>query len=279
MSYRDKDTVTTVTFSPTNPHLLLSASEDNTVQQWGSDGYQIGSPIAGSHVAFSPDGTQFVSCKGRTVTIRNTDSRITTVEFNLAKKAKCCHFSPNGRFIAAASATTKSIIYLWDITGTDPYLFQIFNGHTDHILSLVFLSSHILVSTSKDESIKFWQISIPSVDPIAPDSEPPSPTPAPIRSVSIQAKDSLAFSIDSEGVVKIWDILTGCCKETHTTQARNIGYGDIHLISNRLAVVWSGRNEEKIHIWDTKDGTLQPIYHTGQNTLGLRITEDGSRIL
>jgi len=61
--------ITIVSFSPINSQLLLSVSNDSAVQKWGIDGHQIGSPITGSHVAFSPDGTQFVSCEGTAVTI------------------------------------------------------------------------------------------------------------------------------------------------------------------------------------------------------------------
>ena len=132
---RLKDDVNAVTFSPINSQLLLSSSNDGVIQQWGIDGHKIGPPIAGSHIAFSPDGTQFVSCKGATVTIRDTNPRVTVVEFNLANNVNHCGFSPDGRFIAAAADHT---IYLWDITGHNPCLIQTLVGHADSITSLVF---------------------------------------------------------------------------------------------------------------------------------------------
>ena len=55
-----KDKVTIVCFSPINSQLLLSSC-GGTVQQWNIHGHQIGPTIYGNHVAFSPDGTQFVS--------------------------------------------------------------------------------------------------------------------------------------------------------------------------------------------------------------------------
>jgi len=77
---KTQDFINTVTFSPINPLLLLTSSWGGLVQQWDIDGHQIGSPIPGNHVAFSPDGTQFVSYKETTVTIQNTGSRRTVVE-------------------------------------------------------------------------------------------------------------------------------------------------------------------------------------------------------
>ena len=149
-----KHWVTTVTFSPTNPQLLLSASADNTVQQWDTDGHQIGSTIPGNHAEFSPDGTQFVVLNENTVTIRNTDSRMTVIEFNLVDGAHWCCFSPNGRHIV----TFHKSICLWDITSTDPYLIQTFPGHSGYIIRLVFSSFLTLTSVADDHSIKFWQI-------------------------------------------------------------------------------------------------------------------------
>ena len=271
-----KDTVNTITFSPTNSQLFLSSSNDGTVQQWGIDGHQIGSPIGGSHVAFSPDGTQFVSCQGATVTIRNTSSRIAAAEFNLTNNVRCCHFSPNGRFVAAAAGC---IIYLWNITGDNPCLVQTLIGHTDNITTLVFPSSFTLISASIDESLKFWQIGAPSMSPVTPDSESTPPTSVPIGAVSLQTKDGFAFSIDFEGVVKTWDIFTGCCKESYKTLIKNISCGDMQVINNRLIVVWCERSGQEIHVCDVEKGELQTVDAPCWWTLGLRIIGDGSRVL
>ena len=55
------DLVRSVSFSPTDPKLLISACNDNTIRQWDVDGHQIGSTYEGNYVAFSSDGTHFVS--------------------------------------------------------------------------------------------------------------------------------------------------------------------------------------------------------------------------
>jgi len=273
------DDVNTVSFSPKNPQLLLSASEDGTVKQWGINGHQIGPTYAGSYAAFSSDGTQFVSCTETAVTVQNTDSGATVTEFHIMNKdIKHCCFSPDGGFIAASAGHT---IYLWGITGPDPHLVKTFIGHTDDITSLVFSSSLTLISTSgsEDRSVKFWQTSASPADPIIPNTESTLPTLAPIKSVSLQSKDGLAFSLDSAGVVKTWNILTGICKGSSKTEAEDITCGDMQLVGGGLIVVWREPYSREIRIWDAEKGRLQTVDTPCGYTNSLRITGDGSRIL
>ena len=269
-----KNFVNTVSFSPTNSQILLSSCGHGTVRQWSIDGHQIGSPIAGSYVAFSPDGTQFVSCAGRIITSRKTDSKMTVLQFSVAKDAKYCHFSPNGRFIVVVADDT---VYLWDITGPDPCLFQTLIGHTNWITCVIF-SSSLLISASQDHTIKFWQIDPSLASPSISSPESSLPASNPIKAVSLQAKDGLAFSIDSEGIVKIWDILTGLCKESVMTPAEGILHGDMRVICGRLVISWHKKNEHTAYLWNAQQGEVQEtgIYSTESG--GLRISGDGSRV-
>ena len=272
---RYRDYANNVTFSPINSQ-LLSSSGNSTVQQWNINGRKIGSPVSGDYTVFSQDGVQFVSWKEKTVTIRNTGSRAITKKFNLVSKAHHCCFSPNGKFVAAA---TFHVIHLWDITVPDPCLIQTFIGHSGSVTSLVFSSPYSLVSASIDKSVKFWQISTLPVDPGRPNTESTSPTSAEIKSVSLQAKDGLAFSIDLAGVVKTWDILTGCCKESYETQIERIEHADIQLVGNRLIVVWKEMLQRGINVWDAEKGKLQTISIPHVHIQGLRMIGDGSRVL
>ena len=273
------DCVTTISFSPTNSQLLLSASWDGTVQKWNTDGRQIGSPVAGYHVAFSPDGTQFVSCKDTAVTIQSTDSGATIAVFDITHtESNYCYFSPDGRLIACA---TEYAIYLWDITVPIPHLIKTLIGHTRSITSLVFTSSLTLVTASKDCSVKFWEFGTSLANPVIPQAESISFTSAPIRAVSLQAKEGLAFSVDSAGVMKTWNISTGLCKESFETQAKDIYMGDMQLIDGRLIIVGCKGDPcgyWKIHIWDAEKGELQTISGTEYQPRGLKISGDGSRV-
>ena len=270
--------IETVTFSPTNPQLLLASSAHGIMQQWDTNGHQIGSSVHGHHPVFSPDGTQFVSHKDTTVTIRNTNSRLVVVEFNLTKAPIHYCLSPDGRFIAVA-ADCDGIIYLWDITSPKPSLIQNLIGHISEIRSLVFSSSLTLTSASMDNSVRFWQINTLPSDSSISDIESTPPTSAPIRSVSLQTKDGLAFSLDKRGVVKTWDISTGCCKESYQTGAQGMHLGDMQLIGSRLILVWHREGTEDIYIEDIGQGVLQTLHVPPWSTGGLRIAGDKSRIL
>ena len=268
---RYSDRVSTVSFSPTNPQILLSSGY-NTVQQWGIDGHQNGSPIAGLRAVFSPDGTQFVSCMDKTVTSRNVDSKMAVLQFNVDEDALYCSFSPNGSFIAVVSGYT---IDLWDVTGPEPHLSQTLIGHKSTINCLAFSSSLLLISASEDHTIKFWQINPPLLSPSTSSLES-LPASIPIKAVSLQAKDGLAFSVDSEGVVKIWDILTGLHKKSIMTPARNADYGDMQAIGSGLVVSWCMGHD--IYFWNAQQGTVQQTYMKSLIGGGLRISADGSRV-
>jgi len=268
-----EDQVTSVNFSPTNPQLLISASDDNTVQQWGIDGCQIGPTHEGEGVAFSPDGTQFVSWGGQVATVRNSDSRVVIAKLQTPSgNFQCCCFSPNSKLVAGSAGCTS---YIWDTTGLDPHLIKTLNGHTYDITSLIFPSS--LFSASYDNTVKFWQTDAPSTDPVTTDTESAPLTLSSIQSVSLQVKDGIAISSDKAGVVKIWDILTGLCRASFQTPAEGRTWRDVQLTEGRLIVVW--HKDQKIYIWDgEKDEFLQVVDTPASSVMGVRISGDGSKV-
>jgi len=261
-----------VCFSPKDPQYLLSIS-NNKVWQWDIDGHQTATEYDGSYVAFSLDGTKFVSYNGAVVTVQNSDSRAIMTKFSVPDDSirECC-FSPDSRLIAVAAGFTA---YVWDITGSDPHLVETHIGHTQHITSLAFSSPSSFISASYDKSVKFWQIDASSVDLV---TNNPKPTPSPlasIESVSLQARGGIAISSDSDGVVKAWDILTGLCKTSFQTPAKDDNWRDAQLIDGRLILVWL--KVKKVHIWDTGKGELLQSLD-GPEWGTIRISGDGSKV-
>jgi len=270
------DRVNSVSFSPTNPQLLISASHNNAVQQWGIDGCQIGPTHEGKGVAFSPDGTHFVSWGEQVATVQNSDSRVVIAKLQVSGGSfQCCCFSSNGKFVAGGvNSSGNSTIYIWNITGSDPHLIETLTGHSD-INHLIFPSSPI--SASNDSTIKFWQISTKSTDLLATDTVSTSPILSPILSVSLQVRDGVAISSDSAGVVKTWDILTGLCKAAIQTPAEGWTWRDVQLIEGRLIVVW--HKDKKLWIWDGEKGEfLQKVDIPFEGIWGIRISVDGSKV-
>jgi len=265
-----------VSFSPTDPQHIISIS-GKKVQQWDVNGHQIPPTYDGTHIAFSPDHTQFALCNGEVVTVQSSDSGAIMAEFHVANRniGYWC-FSPDGRLVAAADDRTA---YVWDITNSGPHPNQTFVGHTFDITGLAFSSPSSLISASKDNSVKFWKIGALSTGPVTTDLGPTPPTLPWIYSVSLQASAGIAISCDAEGMVKTWDISTGLCKESFQTSAKYSPWVDVQSVDGQLIIVWY--QDDKIHIWDiNKDEFLRTVDApvSGYGYKQLRISGDGSKV-
>ena len=144
------------------------------------------------------------------------------------------------------------------------------------ITSLIFYSSTTLISASRDSSVKFWQITVQSPDPPRLDLKTTSPHSTSILSISVQSKEGIAFTSDSDGLVKTWDISTGVCKISSQTPAKNFHKRDAQLVNGRVAFVWY--TCEKIHVWDTENGELLWEADAPWRVDDLRISGDGFRV-
>jgi len=263
-----------VFFSPLDPKLLISVS-DKTTQHWNVDGQKLGSAYDASCIALSLDGTRLVVCNKPVVEVRSPDSKTVVAKFFMPNlDIRHCCISPDNRFIAVASSET---ICIWDITSSDPYLLGTFIGHTRDISSFAFSSPSSLISTSYDQSVRFWQIDTPSTDSVSANSKSTSLTFAPVRSITLQEKDGIAISSHSDGVVRIWDISTGSCKAFFRTKAKKFWWMDSCLTDGRLVSVWC--KKKKIYIWDAKKGKLLKTVTVAVDLIwDFRISGDGSKV-
>ena len=267
-----QDPVRHISFCPTGPPHLLSTCQD-TVRQWDISGHEVGPKYDGSHMAFSSDGAQFAICNETTVTVRNSSSGVVMATFPITSgNAEYCCFSPDGKFVAVLTYCTT---YIWEITSSEPHYIGTFVGHTESISSIAFSSPTSLVSTSYDKSVKFWQIGIPS-DPTKIDPKSASLTSAKIMSITLQTKDGITITSDSDGVVRAWDISTGLCKTYFQTLAENFPKRDAQLISGKLIFTWS--TGKKISIWDSEKGELLWAVDRPGGLEDLKVSGDGSRV-
>jgi len=269
---RQQSAVDHVRFSPTNPLHLISIC-NGKVWQWDTSGHQIKPPCDGSYVAFSSDGNQFVSCNGAAVTLQESNSGVIAAKFHVAdNNTEYCCFSPNGKLVAVAAGNNA---YIWDTSGSEPHLVETLIGHTNKITSLAFSSPSSLISASCDRSVKFWQLSNSPTGLIAANPRSTPITLPLIWAVSLQAGGEIAISSDTDGV-KTWDILTGLCKASFQTPAKNCKR-DVQLINSRLIIVWYTKG--KIKVWDAeKDKPVLEVDGPVCNVLDLRISGDGSKI-
>jgi WD40 repeat protein len=95
-------------------------------------------------------------------------------------------------------------------------------------------------------------------------------------SITLQAKDGITITSDSDGVVKIWDISTGLCKASFQTPAKGTCMRDVQLINDRLILIWYANG---INIWDVERGELTSAVSVPPRMLkDLKISGDGSRV-
>jgi len=262
-----------VCFSPTDPQNLLSIS-DGKVWQWDINGHQNKPPFDGTCIAFSSDGTQFVSCYNGVVTIQNSDSGEIVAKLQVADEAYSQCFSLDDGLMGSAMDSTG---YIWNITNSGPHIIGTVVGHTKEITSLTFSSPSSLITTSKDKSVKVWQIGALSTDSVVTDLNPTSIASAPIQSMALQAKDGIIITSGSDGVVQTWDIFSGLCRASFQIPAKDIDHRDAQLIDGRLICIWYKNG--KIHMWDTEKGELQRIDSKSTSRVrDLKISGDKSKI-
>jgi len=271
-----QDQVDCVRFSPTNPQCLMSVS-DGTVQQWDINGHKVGPTYDGYHIAFSPDGTQFISSTWNCVTVHNTNSGLVVAKLhmgNIGISTVTC-FSPDHKLVAVA---TYINILVWDITGSDPHHVETFVNNIAIITSLAFSSPSTLILASDDKSVKFWQIGASSTGPIVTDSKTTPLTLAPTKSTALKSENELIIPSDlPDGVVQTWGILTGLHKGSLQIPAQDPHQSNTQLIDNKLIFVWCA--DEKINIWDAERGEpLQTINVPGGSVKDLRVSGDGSKV-
>ena len=262
-----------IKFSPVNPQYFLSKS-NHKVWQWDTNGHQAGPTFEGSHVDFSPDGTQIVSRYGTVATIRNSSSGAVVATFPvIIDNAKYCCPSPDGRLIAV---TTGTIAHVWDTTSSDPHLIGAFMGHTGDIDYFAWSSPSSLISASVDGSVKFWKIGAQPTDLVGTGLESMSLEPVTIMSITLQTKDGIYITSDSDGVVRTCDIFTGLCKASFQTPAKGKNKRDIQFANGQLVLVWHTGRE--INIWDVEKEALLHTVKGPHELNDVKLAEDGSRV-
>ena len=275
---RQGGAVSAVSFSPIDSRRLISLSGYTTIRQWDVDGHQIGDPYREgddvADLAYTLDGTRFVSCGDTVATVRDSESGALVVKLNAPEETsllRCC-FSPDGRFVACAAGT---IILVWDITTPGARLVGRLVGHSNMVSFVI--SSSPLISAAWDKSVRFWQSSSFLADSVMADHTTSLHGPIPIESVNLFAEEGTVVTSDELGVVKTWELSTGKCKSSFSTPAQ--GLRDTRLANDTLIIVWCTDEEMEYHIWDVYKGQLlRKFCCTLYVPMGLKISGDGSKI-
>jgi WD40 repeat protein len=115
------------------------------------------------------------------------------------------------------------------------------------------------------------------VDSVEIDSKATTSHLAQVMSVTLQGTEGIIVTSHSNGVVRIWDIITGNCKRSLPTPLQDDHYHrDARVIDDRLIIVWL--NEGEINIWDAGNQQLLSAKLDLINLQDLKISGDGSKV-
>ena len=271
--------IRSITFSPINPRRLLCSQYDGTIQHWGTDGHQIGASYRDADIeqvedfAYTSDGTRFVLCGEGVAVVWDSESGKQVVKLRALERSnlsRCC-ISPDGKFVACGGG--DEVIYVWNISISGAPLVKRLVGHSGDITFLAFSSS--LISGSKDGSVKFWP-----TDSFLADSTTtgPAATSTSIMSAHLFHEDSVVVTSDSSGVVKTWDLITGICKSSFSTPAKDHNR-DTYLAGGTLIIVWWTGLWAEFGVWDVYRSQRLPSWYSPlPKVMDIEISGDRAKI-
>jgi WD40 repeat protein len=220
-----------------------------------------------SALALSPDGKQLAAASWKNGVIALFDpaaGRQRALWQGSPGSVHCLAFSPDSTVLV--SGGLDGAVYVWE--AADHRLRARWTAHDSPLLAMTFASSgmRLATSSSSDNTVKLWDLSVLPRMPAPPQPEPLVfvPLKATLRGHTSDV-GAVAFSADSKMIasggldhaVRLWDVATGKGREPlqHTC--------DIHAVSfapdgATLAVAAGGGagkgNRSELWLWDLKTG-------------------------
>ena len=195
----------TVDFSPDGSRFVCAGSGSPAHLRDALTGALFGEPLDHARdlwaAAVSPDGETIATCAGATVRLWESRSQMLRRESSpLSAEVRLVQFSPDGRWIAAASADGTLRL----LSTTDAQFVGLPMRHAERIRTIAFSADGARVLTASDDhTARVW--SAPGGEPLAP----------PLRHGD--AVNSAAFSPDGariattsrDNTARVWDARTG----------------------------------------------------------------------
>ena len=258
-----------ITFSSVNPRQLIYAS-NNAIYQWDIHSFEIQPTYSHFDYILCIEYPLLAGYKRSCVVVQSLESGTIVAEFQTSQMyfGQCC-FSPDGKLFAAH--TGHWTVEIWNIVDSNPHIVRTFE-HFSKILAFCSPSSLITLHAC---AVNFWEIGGLPAEPTPSNPKLATLATTSIISVSLQARDGIAITSDSTGLVQVWDILTGFHKTSFQTPATIYDMGDTKLINGSLIFAWI--NDNRGYVWESgNDETFEVI--GCEHWMDLIVSGDGSKI-
>jgi len=238
------DVVTSISFSPTEPPLILSGSKDNTMRLWERNSGKL-------LYTFDKHSNDNKKCN------------------NLPCLVKSVSFSPNGRY--ALSGSYDKTMQLWDIS--DNSLKIKFEANSDTVRTVAFSSpnGNYVASGSEDKIVRLWKTKTGHLIHLFSGHK------GTVNSVVFSPDGNSILSGSADKIIRLWDVNSGKLLRTfkgHSDEVYSVNF------SQDGRYVLSGGWDKTVRLWDANNGELLRIFkgHTG-DIFSVSFSPDGNQIL
>ncbi|MEW6493237.1 MAG: caspase family protein [Cyanobacteriota bacterium] len=267
-----KQSVYSVAISP-DGKMIVSGSEDSTVQLWDISGNPIGQPLRGHNssvmsVAISPDGKMIVS-GSLDKTVRLWDISGNPIGQLLEGHKQSVYsvaISPDGKMIV--SGGLDKTVRLWDISG-NPIGQSLHEGWVYSVA--ISPDSKMIVSGSQDKTVRLWDIQgNPIGQPLRGHEES-------VMSVAISPDGKTIASGSQDKTVRLWDIQgnpIGQPLRGHEKSVMSVA------ISPDGKMIVSGSEDSTVRLWDISGNPIgQPLRGHEKSVMSVAISPDDKMIV
>lgn len=159
-------------------------------------------------------------------------------------------WSPDGETIATGA--DDKLIRLWNVLTGKAHP-KAFSGHHNYVYSLAFSpKGNILVSGSYDEAVFLWDVRSAKVMRQLPAHSDP------VAGVDVCFDGTLIASCSSDGLIRIWDTMTGQCLRT-LVHDDNPAVMSVRFSPNgKYVLAWS--LDDCVRLWDYVEGRCIKTY-------------------
>ncbi|WP_271253833.1 nSTAND1 domain-containing NTPase [Pseudanabaena sp. Chao 1811] len=259
--------VYSIAFSPDGKQ-LATASDDNTVKIWSSDGKELqtlkGHSSGVYSIAFSPDGKQLATASAdNTVKIWSSDGKELQTLKGHSSGVYSVAFSPDGKQLATAS--DDNTVKIWSSDGKE---LQTLKGHSSRVYSVAFSpDGKQLATASADNTVKIWSRDGKELQTLKGHSSR-------VYSVAFSPDGKQLATASDDNTVKIW---SRDGKELQTLKGHSRWVSSVAFSPDgkQLATA-SGDNTVKI--WSSDGKELQTLKGHSSGVYSVAFSPDGKQL-